>query len=539
MVRVNPTQTPEVVVPNSVAPAHVLIYLVLSFYAVGLHAEQPREKVASEQSEADSRRQQFRRLALEAAEATGLPASLVPAADADAPAAKLQGRSDSATFRKRALEAAKNQRADSEASIKALIEAIADERGTDKAFDDAVDAHHEAAVVAVLAEALQMDSREMRCFAGRHLGELGYSARIVIVELVKALQDEHEHVRSLVASALGDIGPEARSAVPALIAGLADPSSHVRASASEALGKIRAQAKQAVPALIAALQDEDDHVRFMTVGALGEFGSHAAAAAEPLRKTLLHDPDSHVRWHATAPLAAVDPEGKIAIPTLIEGLPSRDANMRRFAAMALGTFGPQAKGAVPLLSVGLNDKDTGARIAAAGALWRVNGNSDDTVPVLVRVLEQEVGIAHYWAATELARMGPNAKEAVPALRKSMAKALWPDAPAHALGNIGKDAATAVPDLVELLESKKTEVRACAAAALWKINRHPRALPTLREELKEPGPYRAAIAAGEIGPDAKVCVPGLLTALHDQELYVRRAAAKALAKVQPSAAPELP
>jgi HEAT repeat protein len=97
----------------------------------------------------------------------------------------------------------------------------------------------------------------------------------------------------------------------------------------------------------------------------------------------------------------------------------------------------------------------------------------------------------------------------------------------------------VPDLLALLESEDGDVRAYAAGALWKINRHPRAIPALLEELKNPVdgiPSGAVLTIGQIGPPAKAGVPDLLKALSHRKLYVRQAALQALEKVDPTAVP---
>lgn len=449
---------------------------------------------------------------------------------------------DPATFRSRALQAALQRRPHSEALVRPLLEAIigAGPGSVEEAVEPLTKAHGDEVAAVVLAEALELDDEEARFAAADNLEKLGLGSLTVLPVLIAALQDPDEYVRSQVAAAIGEIGPEAHTAVPALIVALGDQSYHVRSRVSDALGKIRVHAKLVVPALIAALADDDEHVRFMTVEAIGEFGPEAASAVEPLRKALLHDPHPNVRWNAARPLAAVDPEGTIAIPALLEALQSSNANVRRFAAMALGTFGPQAKEAAPLLLAGLKDSDDGCRIAAAGALWKVSGNSQDAVPVLIQVLEREPDIAHLWAANEIAAIGPDARQAVPALRKSLAKTHWPDAPARALGSIGPDAVAAVPDLVASLDSKKGDLRSHAAAALWRIDAHPRAIPALLEELKDTAnssPYYALEAVGLVGPPAKAGVPDLLKHLANRTLYVRRAAAQALAKVDPAAVPE--
>jgi HEAT repeat protein len=491
-------------------------------------------------SEIALRRQSLRRLALDAAKAGGLPATAVPDSFEGAQSANTaNGKIDSATFRTRALQAAKKVRPNAEEMVQPLIDAIVQEGAIDEALETISKQHGEEVSVAVLAEALQCDQEEASYAAAQKLGELGFASRTVVPALIAALHDENQYVRNYAAAALGNIGPEAKEAVPALIVALGDESEHVRAQSSEALGKINVQAEHVVPALKLVLQDDDRHVRFMTVEALGAFGPEAGSAVQPLRDALLHDKDGNVRWSAALPLAAVDADGKIAIPALVEALQGQNPNVRRFAAMALGKFGSKAKEAAPLLLAGLNDKDIGSRIAAAGALWKVNGNSKDTVPVLIQVLEQSPSIAHLWAADEITSIGSDAKAAVSALRKSMEKSPWRDGPARALGSIGPDAAAAEPDLVALLESKNGATRAHAAAALWKISRHPRALPALLDELRNPvdgSRYAAIVAVGQIGPPAKSGVPDLLKALSARELYVRQAAAQSLARVDPAVPP---
>lgn len=488
--------------------------------------------------EVSERVKAFHKLAVDAAKAAGLPPIAVPAPRADAAPPKLV-RIDAATFRARALQAAIAAHPGSEKVIQPLIDSVAKEESTEEALEAATKAEAEAAAVAVLAQALQVEKEDIRISAVRSLGELDLASRTALPALITALQDDNEYVPNYAAEAIGNIGPEAHSAVPALIVVLGEPNEYARSSAAEALGKIKAQPKYVVPALIAALQDDDSHVRFMTVEALGEFGPDAASAAHSLREALLRDADANVRWHAARPLAAVDPEGKIAIPALIEALKGGDGNVRRFAAMALGKFGPQAKEATPLLLAAIEDKNVGARISAAGALWRVDRNAKAAVPVLVQVLENDPSIAHLWAAQEVADIGPEAKEAVPFLRTLLAKSPWPYGVVRALGNIGPDAAAAVPDLLERLDSKDGDVRAYAAGALWRINQHPRAIPAVLQELKNPvdgDNYYAMITAGEIGPPAKAGVPDLLKALSRRKLYVREAAAQALEKVDPAALP---
>jgi HEAT repeat protein len=447
---------------------------------------------------------------------------------------------DTPTFRTRALQAATKARPESVEPVQKLIDALFGEAALDDPIAAVSKLHGDAPVVAVFTEALLHDEVHFRSLAAEKLGELGFSSRSAVPALIAALRDSNEYVRDRAASALGDIGPEAAAAVPALLAILRndDEVGHFRSTASEALGNINVQPKEVVPALILALRNPDSHVRFMTVEALGRYGTQAGAAAEPLREALLQDADLSVRWNATGPLAKVDPEGTIAIPALRQALQNDDDSLRTFAARAIGTFGEKAKDAAPLLLANLKDRHVRSRIAAAEALWRVKGNVKDTVPVLIRTIDQEPKplVDQLWAANALATIGPAAKDAVPALRGLLKKLHWPHAPAHALGNIGPDAEAAVPDLIEMLDSKDGRDRAHAAAALWKISRHPLGLPTLLAELRDPvdgSAYGAIVAAGEIGPPAKDAVPDLVKALSARILYERQAAREALERIDPA------
>lgn len=503
------------------------------------------EKRLGKRSKDAQRRQIFRRLALEAAKKAGLRANTLPGiGNREKPQGnKPSERIDFRTFRIRALRAATAARPGSGSVVGPLIDAIVkdDAAAVNDALKAAAKMQTEGAAVAVLAEALKHEQEGVRISAASLLAELGFASRTVVPALITALKDECKYVRYEAAMALGNIGPEAQQAVPALIATLCDKDPYGRANACEALGNINSQAKYVVPALIASMKDGDSNVRFMAVCALSEFGAAAAPAAVTLSETLLHDEDGDVRWISATALAAVDSGGRISIPALIEAMKDKNSSVRRFAAMALGGLGPKARAAIPLLLEALKDEDSGARVDAAEALWKVNRNAKAAVPVLTRVLQQEKGIATYWAANAIASIGPEAKDAVDALRNMLANAprAWRSGAVRALGNIGPEASAAVPDLVELLGGKDGEMRAYAAGALWKINRHPRAIPTLLEELKNPSydkPYAAVVMIGEIGPPAKEAVPDLIKTLSHRELFVRKEAARALKKVDPRSMP---
>jgi serine/threonine-protein kinase len=106
--------------------------------------------------------------------------------------------------------------------------------------------------------------------------------------------------------------------------------------------------------------------------------------------------------------------------------------------------------------------------------------------------------------------------------------------AEGLGNLGEEAAAAVPRLVEGLADRADVVRWRSAEALGKIGAAQAAGP-LATALRDRDPLvrtEAAKALGALGPKAKAAVEDLGAALSDGDVGVRRAAAKSLASLAP-------
>ena len=103
--------------------------------------------------------------------------------------------------------------------------------------------------------------------------------------------------------------------------------------------------------------------------------------------------------------------------------------------------------------------------------------------------------------------------------------------AVALGDIGPDAKAAVPAIVQALSDSNGKVQSGAAYALGRIG--PDAIPALIQALSNSNDKVRSIAAhalGLIGPDAAAAVPALVQALSDNNEKVRRRAAEALSKI---------
>ncbi len=254
---------------------------------------------------------------------------------------------------------------------------------------------------------------------------------------------------------------------------------------------------------------------------------------------------------------------KTAVPALAKVLTEKklEPDLERQVAKALRRIGPDAEAAVPELVQALKRNSEG-RAHIAGALWHI-AKHRDAIPTLIDVARNDNDRELFWAARELADIGPEAKAAVPALTAHVkgcswdgkvfgtgpkardsynegVRLVWASCEAvKALGKIGPEAKTSVPELVKVLTFKDIarEVlcpRVYAAEALWRIEKDPDRLKFLEAILKDEDTQareQAALALARIGPDAKATAPALVEALKDKEALVRLAAAEALCRFQ--------
>jgi HEAT repeat protein len=198
----------------------------------------------------------------------------------------------------------------------------------------------------------------------------------------------------------------------------------------------------------------------------------------------------------------------------IGALKSPDVEDRRRAIHALGAIGAEAEGAAPALGTALlEDVDRGARIGAALALMKLGPAAAPALPSLIRALEDKDPIIRMDVVTTLLRMGRVARPAVPALVRALGDernetncglffCTIKEVVAVAVGHASAGTAEAVPALTELL--RPTEPEATRQAAVR--------------------------ALGEVGKEASPAVPELRALLDDPSDGVRQAAAEALRKI---------
>ncbi len=214
---------------------------------------------------------------------------------------------------------------------------------------------------------------------------------------------------------------------------------------------------------------------------------------------------------------AMQPSGVIAL------LASPDADLRAASARALGFVGGSE--AVAALRKALGDPESRVQWRAAEALGRLQAR--DAAPDLKRLLAHP-SIAGE-AARALGRMG--ARDAQPDLRALLVQenAYVRRSAAFALADLGvDDSLRLVADVL-----RREEFAIQLDAAEWLEAQGARAVPTLRECLKDRNPVARRLAAEALGKmGAAEAVPDLEALLADPEARVREGAVDALEDLRP-------
>ena len=281
--------------------------------------------------------------------------------------------------------------------------------------------------------------------------------------------------------------------------------------------------------LTEALDHSDAEQRSAAVDQLGDLGARARSAIPALIKALDHA-DDELRWRAARALGAISVTHDAA-PALTARLSDPHPLVRAHAAYALGKIGKSDEAIVAALAAAIGDEDAAVRRAAAGALRALPADPDVVRPIMVKMLENAEPRAIVHAVEALAEGG---KERVPVLIEALKH---PEARYWVcliLSEIGPDAETAVPALIEVLADELPEVRMEASLALGKIGpAAASAVPALKKALDDPqqgGRYTAVYALGSIG---SADADSELEALVEQDdAFLQMLAVWALARIHP-------
>jgi HEAT repeat protein len=218
----------------------------------------------------------------------------------------------------------------------------------------------------------------------------------VVPILAKALESQNPDVRSVAVVLLGRVGPDARSTAPALVAATNalihakndEPSREGPQFSDYASTLVQIlPAEEAVSVLSQAMGPDNRGTRTEAVRALGKLGAKAQTAVPILLKAIKDRgnsaggrADSSYTSALIQSLGQIAPNASLAKPTvdeiieaLSQYLESPQGFIRIRAAEALGEFGPSAAGALPKLRA-LSEDDkapAAAREAASAAVAKI------------------------------------------------------------------------------------------------------------------------------------------------------------------------
>ena len=311
----------------------------------------------------------------------------------------------------------------------------------------------------------------IRSQAAKQLGTFHHQAREAVYPLIEVLSDESRYVRRNAAFALGQIGEGAGESVPALIQTLEDSDWTVRANATFALGGIGESAKAAVPFLITAIDDVNWEVSVNAVKSLGQIGP-VASSAVPALSNALRSENEMIRNNAVLALAEI---GQTAIPTLIGALKDTDKIVRRSAAFSMSRIDKLPKAAILALTTALKDREISVRVSASVVLALVDPSTrPKTMPILIGGAKSEDEFTRVFASYSLKKIRELDVLAIEKRVKSLIQQLRHQQAARryqaatALGEMGKSATRAVPNLIVALKDKDEKVRSSAYQALKQV-----------------------------------------------------------------------
>jgi len=356
-----------------------------------------------------------------------------------------------------------------------------------------------------------------QAFAAKTLARFGPVAKDAVPTLIALLESKdyvdpidgtvrYDH-RTNVAVALGSIGPDAVDAADALreIVDNKGANPILRYNAAAALYSIGQDRERVLQLLISALDTESGEALAEVVSILGRIGPDARDAL-PRLIILAGDENADVRSAVMYALNDIGGSNEFVIDAAISNLGSTKPEIRSHAIFVLdlldsGTFGEaDLTKALPALYETLNDSNWEMRLAAAQTIIKIRGPNERVIPVLVGLVDVQKS---YAAAEELGKIGPDASDAIPSLlnlletdnRENMliaARAILAvggtmnqvvrrliDLTGHSsrgvriaaiiqLGEIGPDAAEALPTLRELAESDIGEIKLAALVAISQI-----------------------------------------------------------------------
>lgn len=321
-----------------------------------------------------------------------------------------------------------------------------------------------------------------RLYAVDELAKMGESARPAAKTLLAAVADEDLQVRRGAVTALTPIIDEVGSkAFVPLVGALRDKDASLRAAAEKALEKLGRPGIEHLRVLQKMLSEEGVSVKRFAVKALGEMGDGAAESVTAVARLAVEDRDADVRKQAFESLGKIAPTDERTVVAASKGLEDRSAGVYRQAAKTLaGTRD------VPALLAALEHEDDEVGKTADEALKKVRF-AKKHLDVLSKLLESKRELARNRAIEALGDLGADAAGAVPALSRSL-KDAGQEERARILAllvKMGKAAKPAGKEVAKLLKTKDKVQQLEVSRVLIKIEAPEveQAVPALIDQMK--------------------------------------------------------
>lgn len=288
----------------------------------------------------------------------------------------------------------------------------------------------------------------------------------------------------------------------------------IQEHAAQALKALGPLAAEAVPSLVECVKTGDKERRSRSAEILGRTGIATKPVRDALRSALNDEDCAYQASHSLGVLGRGDTN---VVGDLIEAASSGKKSAAYWAAVSFVELGAKSKPALPVLIKLASHPTRDSDWAAVKAIGMIGPGAADAVPVLIDVLRSGGPWAQKCAAISLGRIGPAAKAAIPILHERLdkedsnyikadiARALWridPDQSGVAL--------TAAQSIVE------HELRAADA-----------------EERISYGLMSALDLLGELGTNAAVAMPVVAKALRFNDSHVQLCAAWAAGQIEPT------
>jgi HEAT repeat protein len=277
----------------------------------------------------------------------------------------------------------------------------------------------------------------------------------------------------------------------------------------ETLGEIGKAHEKAIPTIFKMIDHKDEEIKYTAVRALAEADPNSEKSQQTFKKLLTAN-DWRVRRISAACLAKAEKKEGESIAALRKDLQSNNLVEKWTAAYHLSQMPEKASVAVPDLIKALSSDDWGWRTMSATILGSIGGKTvQPALGQLINMLDAKRKSEVIATINALGNMGPMAAQALPKLKDKMTSTSWRirAATAETMGKIGDPDGSITETLINSLMDDK--IRHALINALADIGKPalPQLKQALSDDM---GSIRqgAVAALGIMGKEAQSAIPDL-------------------------------